>query len=100
MQGRKWARVGMTTDGNVIHFLIINVPRLYSALHTPINILTEPLSHKVHAVIHTQVCAIPAERMDLDVVLWMPDEYKEAVCSGTFHYICDLWDGQTIWFSW
>lgn len=49
MQERKWAGVGLTKDENVIHFLIINVPRLHSALHTPINMLTEPLSHKVLA---------------------------------------------------
>lgn len=67
MQERKWARVGTTTDGNVIHFLIVNVPHLYSALHTPINMLTKPLSHKVQAYAgsHTQICAIQAKRMDL-----------------------------------
>lgn len=27
----KWDRVGMMTDGNVIHPLIINMPHLYSA---------------------------------------------------------------------
>lgn len=70
MQERKWAGAGTAKDGNVIHFLIIDVPRLYSALHTPINMLTEPLSHKVHAcaVIHTQVCEIHAEGMDLYMV--------------------------------
>lgn len=57
MRERKWARVG-TTDGNVIHFLIINVPHLYSALHTLINMLTKPLSHKVQAYAgsHTDMC--------------------------------------------
>lgn len=71
MQEQKWAREGMTKDGNVIHFLIINVPRLSSALHTPINMLPEPLSCKVHtyAVIHMQVCAKQAGRRDLYMAL-------------------------------
>lgn len=78
MQERKWVRVGKTTDGNVIHFLIINMPHLYSALHTPINMLTEPLSHKVQAYagIHTQICVIHARRMDLFMILWVPDKYR------------------------
>lgn len=34
MQEWKQDRVGMMTDGNVIHPLIINMPHLYSAWHT------------------------------------------------------------------
>lgn len=30
-RGCKWDRVGMMTDGNVIHPLIIDMPHLYSA---------------------------------------------------------------------
>lgn len=58
VQEWKWDRVGMMTDGNVIHPLIINMPHLYSAWHTAINTLTEPLTHKVartHARFHTQI---------------------------------------------
>lgn len=78
MQERKWVRVGTRTDENVIHCLIINMPHLYSALHTPVNMLIEPLSHEVQAYagIHTQICVIHTKRMDLFMILWVPDKYR------------------------